>query len=43
MNPTNGKSTVVMVHGAWADGSSWKQVIRLLQNRGVATIAAPFH
>ncbi len=41
MNATNGKSTVVMVHGAWADGSSWKQVIRLLQSRGVATVAAP--
>jgi pimeloyl-ACP methyl ester carboxylesterase len=41
MNPTNGKSTVVMVHGAWADGSSWKQVIGLLQSRGVATVAAP--
>ena len=41
MNATNGKSTVVMVHGAWADGSSWKKVIRLLQSRGVATMAAP--
>lgn len=41
MNATNGKSTVVIIHGAWADGSSWKRVIRLLQSRGVKTIAAP--
>jgi pimeloyl-ACP methyl ester carboxylesterase len=30
-----------MVHGAWADGSSWRKVIALLQARGVATMAAP--
>lgn len=41
MNATSGKSTVVMVHGAWADGTSWKQVIGPLQSRGVATVAAP--
>lgn len=41
MNATNGKSTVVIIHGAWADGSSWKRVTRLLQSRGVKTIAAP--
>src|SRR5215470_5793376 len=41
MSPSNAKPTVVMVHGAWADGSSWKQVIELLQARGVATLAAP--
>ena len=23
----SGKITIVMVHGAWADGSSWKEVI----------------
>ena len=31
--------TVVLVHGAWADGSSWRRVIRLLQARGVAVVA----
>src|SRR5215470_6832299 len=41
MNATNAKPTVVMVHGAWADGSSWMKVIRLLQARGVAAMAAP--
>ena len=32
---------VVLVHGAWADGSSWSKVIVALQAKGVATIAAP--
>lgn len=36
-----GKVTVVLVHGAWADGSSWEPVIRLLQMQGVRTVAAP--
>jgi pimeloyl-ACP methyl ester carboxylesterase len=30
-----------VVHGAWADGSSWKDVILLLAKEGVRTIAAP--
>jgi pimeloyl-ACP methyl ester carboxylesterase len=33
--------SVVLVHGAWADGSSWNSVIRALQSRGVHVIAAP--
>jgi pimeloyl-ACP methyl ester carboxylesterase len=33
--------SVVLAHGAWADGSSWSKVIVALQKRGVATIAAP--
>jgi pimeloyl-ACP methyl ester carboxylesterase len=37
--PENG--TVVLVHGAWADGSSWRQVICLLQRQGIRVIAAP--
>ena len=41
MRPADTKPTVVMVHGAWADGTSWKQVISRLQADGVATIAAP--
>jgi pimeloyl-ACP methyl ester carboxylesterase len=28
------KTNVVLVHGAWADGSSWSKVITLLQNKG---------
>jgi pimeloyl-ACP methyl ester carboxylesterase len=34
-------ATVVVVHGAWADGSSWQAVMRLLQKRGLRVIAAP--
>jgi pimeloyl-ACP methyl ester carboxylesterase len=34
-------ATVVLVHGAWADGSSWARVIRPLQSRGLTTMAAP--
>lgn len=34
-------ATVVLVHGAWADGSSWARVITPLQSRGLKTIAAP--
>jgi len=33
--------TVVLVHGAWADGSSWTRVIGPLAAEGVRTIAAP--
>jgi pimeloyl-ACP methyl ester carboxylesterase len=33
--------SVVLAHGAWADGSSWSKVIVALQAEGVATIAAP--
>jgi pimeloyl-ACP methyl ester carboxylesterase len=34
-------ATVVVVHGAWADGSSWEPVIRLLQKKDLKVIAAP--
>ena len=33
--------TVVAVHGAWADGSSWKEVILRLQQHSVRVVAAP--
>lgn len=33
------KTTVVMVHGAFADGSSWNKVIPLLQEKGLNVIA----
>lgn len=32
---------VILVHGAWADGSSWQAVIRSLEARGLNAIAAP--
>jgi pimeloyl-ACP methyl ester carboxylesterase len=31
---------VVLVHGAWADGSSWSKVIPLLQRKGLHVVAA---
>jgi pimeloyl-ACP methyl ester carboxylesterase len=33
--------SVVLVHGAWADGSSWSKVIRLLAAGGIRAVAAP--
>ena len=36
-----GNTTVVVVHGAWADGSSWKDVILGLEGQGLRVIAAP--
>ncbi|MGC1301199.1 MAG: alpha/beta hydrolase [Caulobacteraceae bacterium] len=33
--------TVVLTHGAWADGSSWSKVIVGLLAKGIASIAAP--
>ena len=34
-------TTIVLVHGAWADGSSWQAVIGRLQARGLKVVAAP--
>ena len=34
-------STVVVAHGAWADGSSWKEVILPLSKQGLQVVAAP--
>ncbi len=36
-----GNITVVAVHGAWGDGSSWKDVILGLEREGLRVIAAP--
>jgi pimeloyl-ACP methyl ester carboxylesterase len=33
--------TAVLVHGAWADGSSWAKVITGLRSKGVKAVAAP--
>jgi pimeloyl-ACP methyl ester carboxylesterase len=35
------KPTVVLVHGAWADSSSWERVVRRLQGLGYAVAVAP--
>jgi pimeloyl-ACP methyl ester carboxylesterase len=34
-------ATVVVVHGAWADGSSWQAIVGPLENRGLNVVAAP--
>jgi pimeloyl-ACP methyl ester carboxylesterase len=34
------KATVVVVHGAWADGSSWQAIVGPLEDRGLNVIAA---
>ena len=37
----NNKPTIVLVHGAWADGSSWNAVISPLQAEGYTVMAPP--
>ncbi len=37
----NTKASVVLVHGAWADGSSWNEIIAPLQSKGLNVLAAP--
>jgi pimeloyl-ACP methyl ester carboxylesterase len=34
-------ASVVLVHGAWADGSSWARVIAALAGQGIKVVAAP--
>jgi pimeloyl-ACP methyl ester carboxylesterase len=34
-------STIVLVHGAWADGSCWDNIILPLQRHGLRVICAP--
>jgi hypothetical protein len=34
-----GIKNVVLVHGAWADGSSWSKLIPLLQAKGLHAVA----
>jgi pimeloyl-ACP methyl ester carboxylesterase len=41
MSGSNKNATVVVVHGAWADGSSWSRVIWPLLASGIKVIAAP--
>lgn len=31
--------TIVLVHGAWADGSSWRRVIPILLSQGLSVVA----
>src|SRR5450755_2671362 len=34
-----GAKNVVLVHGAWADGSSWSKIIPLLEAKGLHVVA----
>jgi pimeloyl-ACP methyl ester carboxylesterase len=36
-----GNLGVVLVHGAWADGSSWSKVVIDLRSKGINTVTAP--
>lgn len=36
---TSGVKTVLLVHGAWADGSSWSKIIPLLEAKGLHVVA----
>jgi pimeloyl-ACP methyl ester carboxylesterase len=38
---SRGQASVVLVHGAWADGSSWNDVIGPLLSKGFDVLAAP--
>jgi pimeloyl-ACP methyl ester carboxylesterase len=40
-NTANTRPTIVLVHGDWADGSSWASVIERLQHRGYTVVAPP--
>lgn len=39
--PSGHDCTVILAHGAWADGSSWSKVIVRLRAAGVKSVAAP--
>ncbi|WP_395065213.1 alpha/beta fold hydrolase [Paraburkholderia silvatlantica] len=34
------QTSVVLAHGAWADGSSWSKVIERLNRQGIEAVAA---
>ena len=41
MSESKSRSSVVLVHGAWADGSSWNETIGPLLSKGLNVLAAP--
>src|SRR5258708_7481049 len=41
MNAFPNDSAIILVHGAWADGSCWNNVILPLQRHGLKVICAP--
>jgi pimeloyl-ACP methyl ester carboxylesterase len=40
---TSATKNVILVHGAWADGSSWSKVIPLLTSKGLNVVAVQIH
>jgi pimeloyl-ACP methyl ester carboxylesterase len=38
---SSSEANVVLVHGAWADGSSWTKIIAALATSGVKSVAVP--
>jgi pimeloyl-ACP methyl ester carboxylesterase len=38
---SNTKPSIVLVHGAWADGSSWSGVVKRLQDDGYTVYVPP--
>ena len=41
MSESKRRPSVVLVHGAWADGSSWNDIIGPLLSKGLNVLAAP--
>src|SRR6516225_1787033 len=41
MSDSKRRASVVLVHGAWADGSSWNDIIGPLLCKGLDVLAAP--
>lgn len=41
MNTFEKNATVIFVHGAWADGSSWSRLIKPLRDAGLRVVCAP--
>ena len=41
MNTCEKNATVIFAHGAWADGSSWSQLVRPLKEMGLGVVCAP--
>ena len=41
MNSSHHKGTIILVHGAWADGSCWSNIILPLQRHELNVIAVP--
>ena len=41
MNVSHKAATAILVHGAWADGSCWSNIILPLQRQGLNVTAAP--